>query len=64
MSPFIGRARELAELERLREARQAQLVIVEGRRRIGKSRLVGEFARGHRFLQFGISPNVLMLASS
>jgi len=57
MSPFIGRARELAELERLREARQAQLVIVEGRRRIGKSRLIEEFARGHRFLQFaGLAP--------
>ncbi|MHB1541640.1 MAG: AAA family ATPase [Steroidobacteraceae bacterium] len=57
MSLFIGRALELAELKRLREARQAQLVIVEGRRRIGKSRLVEEFARGHRFLQFaGLAP--------
>lgn len=57
MSPFIGRTAELAELEALRDASQSKLVIVEGRRRIGKSRLVEEFARGERFLQFvGLAP--------
>jgi AAA+ ATPase superfamily predicted ATPase len=43
MTEFVGRAGELAELRRLLDARQANLVIVEGRRRIGKSRLVEEF---------------------
>lgn len=58
MSPFIGRATELAELKMLSEARRANLVILEGRRRIGKTRLVEEFARGHRFLQFvGLAPS-------
>jgi hypothetical protein len=57
VSPFIGRAAELAELRRLLTSRQANLVIVEGRRRIGKSRLVEEFGRGRRLLQFvGLAP--------
>jgi uncharacterized protein len=57
MGSFIGRISELAELQSLRESGQAQLVIVEGRRRIGKSRLVEEFGRGQRFLQFaGLAP--------
>ncbi|MGH8295082.1 MAG: AAA family ATPase [Steroidobacteraceae bacterium] len=60
MNPFIGRAAELGELRSLGETPQSKLVIVEGRRRIGKSRLVEEFARGQRgrrFLQFvGLAP--------
>ena len=57
MTEFVGRATELGELRRLLESRQANLVIVEGRRRIGKSRLVEEFGRGERFLQFvGLAP--------
>jgi hypothetical protein len=57
MTAFIGRAVELAELRRLLNSRQANLVIVEGRWRIGKSRLVEEFGRGARFLQFvGLAP--------
>jgi uncharacterized protein len=60
MAPFIGRTAELTELRALRETPQSKLVIVEGRRRIGKSRLVEEFAkgqRGQRFLQFvGLAP--------
>lgn len=57
MTFFIGRTTELAELRRLLDSRRADLVIVEGRRRIGKSRLVEEFGRGKRFLQFsGLAP--------
>lgn len=60
MAPFIGRTTELAELRALCATTQPKLVIVEGRRRIGKSRLVEEFARcerGQRFLQFvGLAP--------
>ena len=57
MSPFVGRTAELAELRRLLSGQQANLVIVEGRRRIGKSRLVEEFGKGQRLLQFvGLAP--------
>jgi uncharacterized protein len=57
MTFFIGRAAELTELRNLLDSRQANLVIVEGRRRIGKSRLVEEFGQGKRFLQFsGLAP--------
>lgn len=45
---FIGRSRELAllaqDLESLRQSGQGALVLVKGRRRAGKSRLVEEFA--------------------
>ena len=57
LTEFVGRAAELAELCRLLDSRQANLVIVEGCRRIGKSRLVEEFGRGEGFLQFvGLAP--------
>lgn len=57
MSPFIGRASELQDLRRLHARSHANLVILEGRRRIGKTRLVEEFARGQRFLQLvGLPP--------
>lgn len=57
MHAFIGRTAEIHELRSLQRAPIANLVILQGRRRIGKSRLVEEFARGQRFLQFtGIPP--------
>lgn len=50
MSPtFVGRKRELAQLERMleriRSTRRGAFLSVRGRRRVGKSRLVEEFAR-------------------
>ena len=55
--PFIGREKSLGRLKILLQRRTASLVVVKGRRRIGKSRLVEEFAKGHRFLEFaGIAP--------
>lgn len=45
---FIGREDELAELKRFLNKRTASLIIVKGRRRIGKSRLIAEFARRNR----------------
>lgn len=55
--PFIGRAKELEELKRLQTKKSASLVIVQGRRRIGKSRLIQEFAKGERFYSFmGVAP--------
>ncbi len=45
--PFIGREYELEILRDLLSMRVASLAVIKGRRRIGKSRLVEEFAKGH-----------------
>lgn len=42
---FIGRKAELERLKALHKKRSSSLVVLKGRRRIGKSRLVGEFAK-------------------
>ncbi len=39
-TPFIGRARELAELNRLYQSQKSEFLILYGRRRIGKTRLI------------------------
>jgi len=44
-SIFIGRKPELERLKSLYKKKTSVLVVVKGRRRIGKSRLIGEFAR-------------------
>ena len=44
---FVGREYELDALQSLTEKQAASLVVVTGRRRIGKSRLVEEFADRH-----------------
>lgn len=56
--PFIGRKRELAELSNLFDKKTASLVVIQGRRRIGKSRLVQEFAKNHTFYHFSGTPPV------
>ena len=56
---FIGREEYLSELSALWEKRSASLVTCRGRRRIGKSTLIDEFARktADNFLVFeGIAP--------
>jgi hypothetical protein len=56
-SPFIGRKTELSDLNLLLSKKSASLIVVRGRRRIGKSRLIEEFAKDKRFIQFsGIPP--------
>ena len=63
-TPFIGREKELEDLRLLRERKMASLVVIKGRRRIGKSRLMAEFAKGKRFLSFeGIPPTRKTTAS-
>ena len=42
---FFGRESELEDLAALWHKSTASLVACRGRRRIGKSRLIGEFAR-------------------
>jgi predicted ATPase len=55
--PFIGRQSELQSLSKLFKKNAASLVVVQGRRRIGKSRLIEEFAKKHTFYQFsGLPP--------
>src|SRR5579883_843205 len=44
-TPFFGREHELARLKELANKKTASLVVIKGRRRIGKSRLTDEFAR-------------------
>jgi len=60
MGPFFGRKRELDELQLLLKKNSASLVAVTGRRRIGKSRLIQEFAQRnptYRFLVVsGLAP--------
>lgn len=43
-TPFFGRERELQRLQRLKDKRTASLVVLKGRRRIGKCRLTDELA--------------------
>ncbi len=42
--PFVGRIKELNSLAKLLKKKNASLVVITGRRRIGKSRLIEEFA--------------------
>lgn len=57
MGIFIGREKELQLLEDLRCSGRAKLVVIKGRRRIGKSRLAEKFAENKKFLIFtGLAP--------
>ncbi len=54
---FIGRIEQQAALEEMIQRPKAHLVVIRGRRRIGKSRLAEEVGKGKRFLCFsGIAP--------
>lgn len=55
---FLGRRTELDELKRQAQKQIASLIVVKGRRRIGKSRLIEEFGQDCRFYTFaGLAPN-------
>lgn len=66
MSNFIGRNRELRLLKRLLRKRSSSLIVLKGRRRIGKSRLAREFAREFKTAIFlsGLPPNPSTTAQS
>ena len=57
---FIGRKHELSRLQALRKKKTPNLVVVKGRRRVGKSRLINFFAStcpGNKFWDFaGLAP--------
>ena len=65
MTKFIGREKELSLLNRFSKKRSASFLIVRGRRRIGKSRLIEEFAKPYKFYTFsGIVPTEKTTAQS
>ena len=54
---FLGRKDELHRLARLKRLKKAALVVIKGRRRVGKSTLVQKFAKGKRFISLsGLPP--------
>lgn len=55
---FFGRKSELKLLESLWDKNTSSLVVVYGRRRVGKSRLIEEFGKNCKFYNFsGIAPD-------
>lgn len=57
MNVFIGRQNELTQLKDLSKSLRTHLVVVKGRRRIGKSRLIQEFAKDKKFFNLtGLVP--------
>jgi AAA+ ATPase superfamily predicted ATPase len=62
---FVGRKKELAALNSLLKKNIASFVVIRGRRRIGKSRLIEEFAKPFQFYQFsGVPPTDKTTAQS
>jgi hypothetical protein len=58
MHKFIGREKEMAAFEAQLSLKRPALMVVRGRRRVGKSRLVAECAKKRIFLPFsGLAPD-------
>src|SRR5882757_605622 len=55
---FIGRKKELESLELLLKKKSASLVVIRGRRRVGKSRLIKEFVSNKKNWIFSGLPPV------
>ncbi|MBI1954530.1 MAG: ATP-binding protein [Proteobacteria bacterium] len=68
IKPFIGRKKELEKLKALYRKGIPRLVVIKGRRRIGKSRLIAEFASKnpqHKLWSFaGLAPQEDMTAQT
>ncbi|MCB1084859.1 MAG: AAA family ATPase [Chlamydiia bacterium] len=56
MSFFLGRKEELKRLERLKALKKSVIGVIKGRRRVGKSTLAKEFAKGSRFISISGNP--------
>jgi AAA+ ATPase superfamily predicted ATPase len=57
LSMFVGRKQELAQLKRLLNRPSASLIVIRGRRRMGKSRLIKEFTKSINSYSFmGLAP--------
>lgn len=62
---FLGRSKEIQTLNALWRKNVASLVVISGRRRVGKSRLVEHFAKGGKFYNFsGLYPSPQTTAQS
>lgn len=68
LQPFIGRVQELDKLQALQKKTVPSLVVLKGRRRVGKSRLIVEFAdknAGNKLWSFaGLAPQEGMTAQT
>lgn len=65
MADFFGRKKELQELGKILEKKISSLVVIRGRRRIGKSRLIREFCNVIPTVSFaGIPPTKSTTAQS
>ncbi|MCL2865680.1 MAG: hypothetical protein FWE25_09085 [Lachnospiraceae bacterium] len=49
---FIGRKKELQDLEKLMKSKRFEMPVIYGRRRIGKTRLIREFVKDKRAIFF------------
>ena len=49
---FVGRERELSTMEALYTSNSFEMLVIYGRRRVGKTTLIEEFSRGKRTLSF------------
>ena len=49
---FIGREKELERLEKLYKSDKSQMVIIYGRRRVGKTALINQFCKGKKNIFF------------
>ena len=57
MKLFVGRKEELSKLQDLAKSARPSLVVIKGRRRIGKSSLAAEFGKDKAFFSFsGLAP--------
>lgn len=55
---FIGRENELTAFKNLLNKKGSSLVVIKGRRRVGKSRIIKEFAKNNTHLKFvGLAPS-------
>lgn len=63
MKAFIGREKELNNLKQIAKMQGPKLVVIKGRRRIGKSRLIEEFSKDKQFFSFsGLAPTKAVTA--
>ncbi len=65
LAPFVGRRDELDDLKLLLKKKTSSLVVIKGRRRVGKSRLIREFTKKFPHYRFtGVAPTKQTTAKS
>ena len=62
---FVGRNYWLQRLERIDNKNEASVIVIYGRRRVGKTELIEQFFHGRNIFKFeGIQPNRKVRANS